>query len=184
MITFEKIREIFRAEKDSRKMQPLPENLFIEIADYIRKKESTEGKNSSDMRELENIRDTIKRFFEIRERKLIEQVFISLATEMPPENLTKEEEELFREVSSILRKHRFSMDGQMRYTPLQPETPQKEEQKTACYMFLKELPPVVGPDMKVYSFRQGHIIQDGDMPKPLNDLLLKKGFIRKHDSDA
>ena len=42
----------------------------------------------------------------------------------------------------------------------------------------RTLPKFVGPDMNVYELKESQAIEEGQIPKPLNDLLLKKGLLK------
>lgn len=166
MLTFEKIRDLERAERENKKLQRLPDNLIEELKDYLRKKERV--KDSSDIIELENIKATIKRFFELREQKIMEVVLYSLRTGLPPENLTKPEESMFSQMIGAARKFREEF-----FSGLQSP----KEQKKVVYKVKKTLPTFVGPDMNEYTLKENDVLDESALPKPLNDLLLKEGVI-------
>ncbi len=165
MLTFEKIRDLERAERESKKLQKLPDNLAEELKEYLRKKEKTA--DSSDIIELENIKSTIKRFFEMREQKLMEAVLYSLRTGLPPENLTKEEEKAFRQLMETAKRFREGFFSGL----------QSPAEKKTMYRVKKTLPTFVGPDMNQYTLKENDTLEEDALPKPLNDLLLKEGVI-------
>lgn len=166
MLTFDKIRDIERAEKESKKLQKLPENFLADLRDYLRKKEQI--KSSSEIHELENVRNIIKRFFESREKKLAEFALYTVRTGLPPENLTKEEQAFFYSVTGEIKRFRENFFS---------ELGREEAEKKAVYRVKKSVPAFVGPDMKTYELKENDVISPSSLPKPLNDLLLKEGVI-------
>lgn len=175
MLTFEKIRDIERAERENKEMQQLPQNFIEELKEYTQLKSKTPDSN-----ELKNARETIKRIFEAREKKLLDLALYSVKTGLPPENLTKEEESAFGRLVEILKEKR-----QVFFEELKKESGLHIEEKAAqqCKEFAfkvkKSLQPFVGPDLKIYELKENEIIDSMKLPKPLNDLLLKEGVLEQ-----
>ncbi|MBS3053393.1 MAG: DNA replication complex GINS family protein [Candidatus Aenigmarchaeota archaeon] len=165
MLTFDKIRDIERAEKESKKLQKLPENFLSDLRDYLKKKEQL--KSSADIHELENVRNIIRRFFESREKKLLEGALYTVRTGLQPENLTKEEQDLFYFLTDRIKNFRENFFSEI------------QKDKKLAYKVMKALPAFVGPDMKTYELKENEIISTDFLPKPLNDLLLKEGVIEQ-----
>ena len=165
MLTFDKIRDIERAEKESKKLQKLPENFLSDLRDYLKKKEQL--KSSADVHELENVRNIIRRFFESREKKLLEGALYTVRTGLQPENLTKEEQDLFYFLTDRIKNFRENFFSEI------------QKDKKLAYRVMKALPAFVGPDMKTYELKENEIISTDFLPKPLNDLLLKEGVIEQ-----
>ncbi len=171
MLTFDKIRDLERAERDSKQLQKLPENIIDQIKEYLHKKEKMK-QSSSDIMEFENVKNTIKRFFELREKKLVDAALYTTRTGLPVENLSKDEERLYYELIDKIKQSR-----EVFFSELQKEPVIKE--KKIFYKVRRALPEFVGPDMKQYKFNENDVIQPDALPKPLNDFLLKKGIIEK-----
>jgi len=74
MLTFDKIRDLERVERQSKKLQKMPEDIPAQLKDYLKRKEKITEKSSTEINELENIKTTIKRFFELREGKIVSAV--------------------------------------------------------------------------------------------------------------
>lgn len=166
MLTFDKIRDMERTERQSKKLQKVPDDAVAQLRDYISRKEKGE-KSSNDLIELENIKATIKRFFELREGKILSAVLDTVRTGMPPENMNKSEEGLFYRLTNELKRYREEF-----FTELG-----KEEKKSPyMYRVKKTLPPFVGPDMKTYLIKENDVI---NIPAPLDEFLLKEGVIEK-----
>lgn len=189
MITFEKIRELERNERETKTLQRLPENIMDEFRDYLIRKESIKNKTDTDIREIENAKNTIKRIMELREHKLLDLAMYSARSGMPVENLTKEEEELFNKLVEHLKAFRKNLFVELNTARKKEEMMKKEKfekeikatdekRKPEKYKVLRSLPRFVGPDMKEYVLERGSIIE---IPSPLSDLLLKKGVIEKVD---
>ena len=164
MLTFDSIRDVERAEKDSKKLQKLPEDFFDQLADYFIRKNSMSDKASADIIEMENVKNVIKRLIDLREKKLVEMALINARTGTLPENLTKNEQQIFQGIVGNIKNLRNSIfscfDGS----------------KIPRYRAIKDIPKFVGPDMKTYEFAEGQIV---DVPQQINDFLLKEGFIEE-----
>ncbi len=177
MLTFDKIRDMERAERDSRKLQRIPEDFIEQLRDYINRKESIKEKTLSDMNELERIRDSIRKIFEMRQKKMLEYVFETTTGGNPPDSLTNQESELFERLVDIVNGFRQSVVNEINRKESVVAEEAKAERKD-FYRVLTDLPEFVGPDMKTYKLRKNEIIQ---LSKPLNEFLLKKGVIGKAD---
>lgn len=169
MLTFEKIRDFERAERESKELQKLPENIIEEINDYIRKKESIKEKSSADIIEIENVKKIVRSFFELREKKIVDLALYSVRTQLPISNLLAIEEKMLVRLVAEIKKYREEFYEEMK----------KEAAKTPqmVYRIKKSMPEFVGPDMRVYKLNENEIIES--LPKPLNELLLKEGVIEE-----
>ena len=218
MLTFEAIRELERNEKNSRKLQRLPADIVQKLSEYIIKKENISEKTTSDIIELENVKSTVKRFYELREKKITESALDAARTGMVPENLSPQEEQVFWLLVSALKdqRERFfaSLRGnleivngekkiieeklslsvaetkvieekgtdvpQVLHSGFSEDVVIPEPQKPVFYKILRTLPPFVGLDMSIYELKEGDI---REIPKPLNELLLKEGVILEHKEE-
>jgi DNA replication initiation complex subunit (GINS family) len=164
------IRELERKEKETKHLQKLPDSIINDLKDYIKRKE--ELKETSDILELENFKNTIKRLLELRERKIVEMAMYSARTGLPPENLTQNEEELFNHTVEQLKKFRQSFFESLNKM-------EEKRQERIAYRVRKNIPEIVGPDLKKYKLNENDIIEETALPKELNDLLLKQGVIEE-----
>jgi DNA replication initiation complex subunit (GINS family) len=169
MLTFEKIRDLERAERSSQMLQKLPENILDEFRDYIKRKEQIQNKTDFDIHEIQNAKNTIKRILELREQKILNLALYSVRTGIPPDGLLKHEEIVFNNILNSLKKFREDF-----FNEIQNEKEEKKEIKDELVV-IKTIPTIVGPDLKEYSLKEGEVVKD--LPKSLNDLLLKKGII-------
>lgn len=168
MLTFEMLRELERKERESRQLQKMPENIINEIRDYIKRKE--ELRETTDIMELENIKNTVKRLMEIRERKIVEMALYSARTGLPPESLMSSEEGLFNSILDQIKKFRKAFSENL--------AKEAKEEKIS-YMVKKDMPEIMGPDLRMYKLNKDEIISESSLPKELNDLLLKQGIIEE-----
>lgn len=179
MLTFEMIRELERQERANKKLQRLPGNLVEELRDYIKRKEKTAEKTSADIRELENVKNTVRRFLELREDKIAAMALSAARTGLPPSNLTKEEEKAFYSIADALKSHReyfFAELGKSQAEEKKEEHTEQHKEQRVLYRVKKEIQEFVGPDMKTYRLVRGEVVS---LPKALNDLLLKEGVIEE-----
>ena len=191
MLTFELIRDMERGEREEKTLQKLPGNFMEEVREYITKKQGIQEKSSQDIEELATVKRSLKMLFEARERKILEQAIYTVKTGLPVENLTKDEERIYLYIIEELKKHREKF-FQEANEPLKiqeksteaieepkkeenPITPLKEEK--IQYKVIKSLPEFVGPDLETYKLKESQILEKGQLPKTLNDLLLKKGVL-------
>ena len=166
MLTFEKIRELERNERDSKKLQKLPADVMDELRDYMGRK--TKTTTSADIMELENVKNTIRRFFELREQKILSGVLDTIRTGLPLDNMTAAEEREFYEMVDVAKRFRESFFEELR-KPV-------AEEKQSVYRVKKSLPEFVGPDMKTYQLKENDVIV---LPKELEEFLTKEGVVEK-----
>jgi DNA replication initiation complex subunit (GINS family) len=173
MLTFEKIREIERKERVEKGLQKLPENFFHDVYEYLKRKERTKDKSKIDVHEIGNIKNSIKNILEYREHKLLNEVLVSVRTDIDtlPENLTDEEEKLFNKIRQELRDHRKKF-----FKNLETRAALKEDskEKKNFWIVKQEIPAFVGPDLKVYKLKKDEKIE---LPKKVQELLAKEGII-------
>ena len=167
MLTFEKIRELERREREEKGLQKLPDNILEELKEYLRKKEDV-----ADQREMKNIKSTIERLFELRENKILDFALYNIRTGMPVENLTEEEKEFFKTLVEELKRFRQGV-----FSLLEKNTESKN--KKNLFRVKKDMPAIIGPDLKEYKLSENEIIDISALPKELNELLMKKDVIEK-----
>ncbi len=165
MLTFDKIRDLERVERQSKKLQKIPEDIPAQLKDYLKRKEKITEKSSTEINELENIKTTIKRFFELREGKIVSAVLDTVRTGLPPENMSKDEENLFYKLTNILKQYRESFFSEL-----------SREDDKPMYRVKKTTLQFIGPDMKNYKLTENDIVS---IPPPLDELLLKEGVIER-----
>jgi DNA replication initiation complex subunit (GINS family) len=165
MITFQSIRDVERAERDSKKLQRLPEEWNIEVQKYLEMKEAVQEKSPEDLLEIQNVKGILQRLLDLREKKLIDQALIAVRTGAPPENLLKAEEQLFWAIAESLKRFRAEWMAKPR--------DRTTEKKYAVKM---SAGPFVGPDMETYEVKEGQTIS---LPPTVAEVLAKQGIIEE-----
>lgn len=100
IITYETIRKLHRAEKDEA-LNPLPENFFHAMNAWLKHKESQ--KDTTSLLEVESTKKLLEDLINRRERKIVTAMLRSIRGDLPPKNLTKEEQKLFDQLVDILK---------------------------------------------------------------------------------
>ena len=154
---------------EDEKLQQLPEGFIEELNEYLKKKQGM-----ADQREMKNIRNTVERLFELRENKITGFALYNVRTCMPVENLTQKEEELFKKLVEELKKFRKNI-----FSSLEKDKSNESKSKQELFRVKKDIPAIVGPDLKEYKLSENEIIDISALPKELNELLLKKGVIER-----
>lgn len=167
MLTFDTIRDFERKENAGKILEKLPDDLLDNLNTYLRTKERSQ-KTSDEILELENIRNTIKRFVDSRVRKILESAFDYSRAGLEPRNLAPWEKDLFDDMVRSMKKHRSNVAEKLK----KPVAEEKEE----AFLVKKPIPEFIGPDLSLYRLNKGDVVK---LKKPLNDLLLKKGVVER-----
>jgi DNA replication factor GINS len=167
-ITFELIRRIQREEQRVPKLTKLPDNFYQNVAAYLQqKRKMTETRD--DRRgglEIKNIERLVEDIFNRRERKILNQVIISVRTGMSPENLTEEEDVFFNVLLNSLKDRRDNT--------LKKMLEKVEEEFASLIVFKEDAPQFVGSDMKTYGpFKKGDIAK---LPEENMKVLIERGI--------
>jgi DNA replication initiation complex subunit (GINS family) len=177
ILTFEKIRELYWKEKESQKLQEIPEDFFKDSSAYL---------NGSD----ETIKSAINDLIDIRQVKIVKMAV--MATKSPVakhHNLTNEEETFFYSILNSLKEFRINItEGKIPVNPeiaqsrqldekkAEPPSLQKEEIKEGFCLIRETMPSFIGNDMKTYHLKKGDKVY---LPKELMALLVKNGVCER-----
>ena len=105
LISYETIRSVQRAEK-SDTLQPLPENFFSAVKEWLNRKRNQ--KDNMSLLELENAKKLIEDIVNRRQKKIVMAALRTVRGELPPSNLSEDEQKLFDSVVADLK--RFKSD--------------------------------------------------------------------------
>jgi len=150
---YDELFEAWKREKESMEIQPLPKGFYARLADYVKK--ISEEKRMLDektvkarllQKEEENVKKIIAKMIKVRYEKIMRVV--TSGESVPAATLTEEEEGLYREV-------RIQADSYQDFLKsiLQGRLPKERKPKARGLMvirILKELPQIIGADMKTY----------------------------------
>ncbi|MEM5792948.1 MAG: hypothetical protein QXY45_01125 [Candidatus Aenigmatarchaeota archaeon] len=170
-ITYEYIRKIQRDEQQEARLVKLPPDFYEKVRMYIDQKEkiSKKKKDQISQKEVENTKRVLEDIYNRRETKILQQAIFASRTGIPIQNLTKEEEKLFRQLVDLLKFQREKT--------LNILTKNKEEEiKLKKVKFTQEVPEFVGIDMKKYGpFKEG---DEDEIPEENADLMIRSGIAR------
>ena len=150
---YDVLYEAWLREKENMELQKLPEGFYIETAEYIgrirreaRMLESKSVKARLIAQELSRAKRMVKELVALRFEKLVKQV----KSVEPPSNeaLTSEEEEIVLELRPSFEKFQAVLRDSVRGKTAESE--EKTGQTRKLLRFLKEVPAIVGADLKMY----------------------------------
>ena len=173
---YDRLYEAWKKERENVEVQRLPKNFYAKIADYMKKireerrmldKKTTKAKLLKS--EFENARSMARELIQLRYKKLRGK---SLAREtVPREVLTKEEEKFQGEILPLAETYQAFLKDvlQGRLSPIEKE----KKPKKMLLRFVKEIPAIVGSDMKTYCpFKPEDI---ATLPSENARILIKQG---------
>jgi DNA replication initiation complex subunit (GINS family) len=171
-ITFEFIRKVHREEQYSNSLSSLPEDFYRRAEEYLKQKTALMQKRPDKgiAIELSNVERLLEDIYNRRESKIARAAMIAVRTEIPPENLTAVEENLFKDILDILKSHRRKT-----LSLLLGKT--KEESDFVELKFTGEVPEFVGADARKYGpFKKGDTVE---VPPENAELLVKNRLAKK-----
>ncbi len=186
------LMEIYRRERTSPYLQDVGKDFYRQLESYINEIYSKYEEHSKKeeiskltvlLDEFKNIKAVINDLYEIRERKILLNAlyYVKSGEEVAVENLTSEEEAMLKQIAGILGEHRSSVlekiisekaAAEMRM----PETKEKQatlKEKMITIRLLKDLPPIVGVDGRVYgAFKEEDVVT---LPEPNALVFINQG---------
>jgi DNA replication factor GINS len=150
---YNELYEAWRKEMENEEIQMLPKDFYVRLADYVRKireesrmldKKTTRAKLME--REFKNVKTLIEKLLQLRYKKSLDNA--KTGKPVPKDHLTEEEERLYAEIPSLAESYQalFKEISRGRL----PGTKSKKKAKGMVVRFLKEVPEIVGADMKTY----------------------------------
>jgi len=150
---YDELFETWKKEKETTEIQPLPKNFYARLADYVKK--TGEEKRMLDektvkarllQKEEENVKKIIAKMIKARYDKIMRMV--ASGESVPAATLTVEEEGVYRDVRTQADSYQDFLKG-----ILQGRLPKERKPEARGLMvirILKELPQIIGADMKTY----------------------------------
>ncbi|MAH42948.1 hypothetical protein CL614_04475 [archaeon] len=191
MLTFEALREQERKEKSSNQIEKMPSDFVSQLQEYVQRKIKKSDGSSDDRREIDNIKHSIQRLLEIREHKILDAVMYGSRTGLKPDNLTEHEQKMFDVVLKEINSYRDSFMKEVEKGSPQKQVESKVIEKTVKapkevlkvdikkYLVKRDVKKFISPDLTEKELKKGEILRESDLPKTLNDLLLKRGIIEE-----
>lgn len=186
------LMEIYRRERTSPYLQDVGKDFYRQLEGYINEIYSKYEEHSKRgeiskltvlLDEFKNMKAIINDLYELRERKILLNAlyYVKSGEEVAVENLTSEEEAMLKQIATILGEHRSSVlekiisekaAAEMRM----PETKEKQatlKEKMITIRMLKDLPPIVGVDGRVYgAFKEEDVVT---LPEPNALVFINQG---------
>ena len=141
-------------EKQNAELQDLSRDFYVELANYVRRirregrmldKYSAKAKLIS--KELVNVQKLMKELSMLRFKKMVNR--ITVAESLKKEALTIEEERVLLGMRPLFEEFRSFLKDSLRGKVSKVER-RVEPSKRALLRFVKEVPAVVGADLKIY----------------------------------
>lgn len=176
-ITYEFIREIHRQEQRDPKLSRLPDDFLDKVNTYIEQKEKLLGtkKDKQISQEIDNAKRLLESIFNRRETKIINHAILTSRTDIPIENLTKEEEELFYSMVDQLKERRGKALNLLFKRSKEEEKPENNLDLEEIE-FTEDIPEFAGIDSKNYGpYKKG---EKAKIPKENAELFKKLGKAR------
>ena len=173
---YDELYEAWKKEKENVEIQGLPKNFYAKIAEYVKKireehrmldKKTTKARLLK--REFKNVKNMTEELIRLRYDKALKK---SLAREIVPRDiLTEEEEKLHGEILPLAEAYQALLKDilQGRSSRIEKE----EKPKKILLRFVKEIPAIVGSDMKTYGPFEPEDI--ATLPSENARILIKQG---------
>ena len=176
---YEELYEIWKKEITSSELVKLTPDFYSKITQYL-KKITEEGrmldKKTMKMKllkkEMKNVRKMIHKIILTRYNKLVVKLAKgeNISIDLP----TLEEKRIFSNVPSLKEAWFNLLDKILHGQEIKPETEQKNRE---VFRFLKDVPAIIGSDLKVYGpFKPEDV---GSLPVENSKILMKKGLAEK-----
>jgi DNA replication factor GINS len=173
---YNQIFEAWKKEKENAEFQPLPKGFYADLADYIKKlreerrmldEKTVKGRLLQ--QEEENVKRMAEELIQTRHEKMVSTV--SKGEALPSATLSKEEEILYRNVSTRTDSLQSFLKDVLLGRP--PQETGKNSPGLMVVRILQEIPEIVGADMKTYGpFKPEDV---ATVPKENAKTLIKQG---------
>ena len=150
---YNELYEAWKREKESLELQSLPKDFYIKLAEYMKTiraesrmldEKTTKAKLLT--HESRNVQKMVKELVLLRHEKTVKKVLTSEIT--PKEGLTQEEEKLVKEVAPSFESFQALLKDIL--GGRSPQVESREKPKKRVVRFVKEIPAIIGADMKTY----------------------------------
>jgi len=177
---YNELYETWKQELYNAELAKLPSDFYPRIADYLRKlKEESRmldkrtAKASLLSKEMQNVKRIVRETLQARYRKLVRKVANN--ERVPPDVLTPEEERIYTNGSRFAEEFRSFAKDVLRGNI--PKIGVEQESKRAVLRFMKDVPAIIGIDMKTYGpFKVEDV---ASLPIENAKILIKQGLAEK-----
>jgi DNA replication factor GINS len=150
---YNSLHEAWRKERESTEIQKLTKDFYAKLADYVKKireesrmldEKTVKGKLLE--QEYKNVKKMIEELVRLRYRKALRKAVAGKT--VPKEFLTEEEAKLHGEILPLAEAYHGFVEDVLRGRVSGIE--RKEKSKRMLVRFLREIPAIIGSDMKTY----------------------------------
>jgi len=177
---YNELYEVWRQELENVELVKLPDDFYSRITDYL--KRVREESRMLDKRtvkanllkkEWQNVKRMLRELIRARYKKLIKKV--AKGEKIPADALTMEEKKIFTDVSSFAEAYQNFAKNLIRGQFLKINV--EKEHKIVVLRFRKDVPAIIGSDMKTYGpFKVEDI---ASLPAENAKILVKQGLAEK-----
>jgi len=181
---YNELYQAWKTEKENSELQPLPKDFYERLAEYTRK--LREEKRMLDTKtvkakllknETENVKKLVTELLQLRINKIAKA--LASGKSIPKNCLTKEEEKIGENVGE-LSDYFHNLTESVLQGKLKP-TKKKTKLNKMVIRFLKDVPAIVGVDLKTYGpFKVEDV---ASLPIENAKLLIKQGIAVKIETD-
>ena len=149
---YDDLYEVWKREKEDAELQALPKDFYAKLAQYV-KKIKEEGRMLDEkttkarllMRESKNVQRMLEQLLMLRHEKIVHKMSNG---DIPSDHSTSEEEKLVKEMSPSFESFQTLLKDLL--SGRLPDVQTIWEPKKRVLRFLKEIPAIIGADMKTY----------------------------------
>jgi DNA replication factor GINS len=181
---YNELYKIWKRELESVELEELPADFYSEIADYLRRLREESRmldkrtvKASLLKKEMQNVRHMVYDLIEARYRKLAKKTLKD--GKFPSSLLTVEEQKAYTGFSPFAEAYRSFAKSILRGRVPKVEIEQKH--KRAVLRFLKDVPAIIGADMKAYGPFKAEDV--ASLPIENARMLAKQGLAEKVEAN-
>ena len=150
---YNELYEIWKQELENLDLGRLPPDFYSRIADYLRRiKEESRMLDKKTVKasllknEMRNVKRMLRELIRIRYKKLIRKITNNEKVSL--DILTVEEQKIYSEASPLTETYQSFAENLLRGNVLKMDVGRGH--KRAVLRFLKEVPAIIGADMKTY----------------------------------
>jgi DNA replication factor GINS len=176
---YDELYEAWLKEKENADVQALPKDFFSRLTQYLKKlKEESRMLDEKSTRarllfpEAKNAKKLSEELIRLRYEKFVKKTMAG--EQIAKEGLTAEEEKLYGEIASTVETWQNFLKGVLSGNSLTAKAEIKEKPKKRVLRFLREVPAIIGADMKPYGpFKPEDV---ASVPAENAKILVKQGL--------
>jgi DNA replication factor GINS len=177
---YDELYEVWRREIEDFELVKLPDDFYSRVVDYLRRIKE-EGrmldkrtvKASLLQKEMQNVKRMVRELVRARYKKLVRKV--AKGEKIPLDALTAEEKEICKGIAPFAEAYRNFAKKLIQGQFLKIDV--KEERKNVVLRFLRDVPAIIGSDLKTYGPFKAEDV--ASLPPENAKILIKQGLAEK-----